>query len=1026
MTHRLIGGSVRFRVLVVAAAASLMVLGIVRLHHAPVDVLPEYTLPYVEVQTESLGLAAAEVEQFITVPLEQDLLNGVKGVETIRSDSVPGLSTITMVFARGTDILRARQLVQERLAQPHAFPSVSKPPQMLQPVSSTNRVMMIGLSSSRLSPIELSVLARWTIRPRLVGISGVANVAIWGHRDRQLQVLVDPRRLRAHGVSLLKVIETTGNAQLVSSLSFLDASTPGTGGFIDGPNQRLGVRHVLPFGKPADLAQVPIEEGTTRLGDVATVVEDHQPLIGDAVVGRGGGSGLLLVVEKLPHANTLAVTRRLDEALGELGQGLPGVQIDASVYRPVTYIDRAMHDLGWLLAIGGGLMLAALAVSLARWRAVLTAVAAIVLSLVAAALVLVAAGTSLNALVIAGLVAAVAVVVDDAVGDPSPEARGAMGYATLVVLLSVVPVLLVGGLTGAFVRPMAYAYAGAVLASAAVALTLSPALGRMLSGAGQGRRRRSSPLAVLADPYERLLLRSVHTPRPALLVLGGLVVAGAVSLLLLGGGSSGLRPSFQDRQLLVHWEATPSTSLPEMRRITARAVRELRTTPGVRDVGAHVGRAVTADQTVGTGSGELWVTMQPGAAYGATVASIRRVVMGYPGVRGRVLTAESERSQGVFAPADDGLTVRLYGQELGVLRARAAELRRVLAGVDGVRDPQVLVPEMQPTMQVEVDLARAQRHGIKPGDVRRAVATLVSGLEVGSFFEQQKVFSAVVRGVPSTRHSLDSVRSLLIDTPPGGHVRLGDVARVQIRPNPVDIRHDAVSRYVDVRAGVSGRDVAAVRADARRRLRDIALPLEYHAEVLSPPPDAGSAQSLWVTALAASIGILLLLQAAFGRWRLAALVLVTLPAALVGGLVMMLAGGGDLSLGGLGGLFALLAIAARQGIALVLGFERLEREGEPFGPGLVVRGTRQRLVPVATTAVVTVAALLPLAVAGGMAGNEITQPLAVVVLGGLVTTTLVGLLVLPAAYLHFARAAARAPAPAERPGASVPELGSHA
>ena len=278
-----IASMMRFRALVVALAAGLLVVGIAQLRKAPVDVLPEYTQPYVQVQTEALGLSAAEIEQLLTVPLEQDLLNGVKGVETIRSDSVPSLSSITMLFERGTDILRARQLVSERLSQPHAFPSVGSAPQMIQPVSSTSRVMMISLSSQKLSPIELSVLARWTVRPKLMGIAGVANVAIWGHRDRQLQVLVDPANLDRRHVSLLDVVRTAGNAQLVSPLNFLNASTPGTGGFLDGPNQRLGVRHILPFAEPDDLAQVPVEGSSARLGDVATVVEDHPPLIGDAV-----------------------------------------------------------------------------------------------------------------------------------------------------------------------------------------------------------------------------------------------------------------------------------------------------------------------------------------------------------------------------------------------------------------------------------------------------------------------------------------------------------------------------------------------------------------------------------------------------------------------------------------------------------------------------------------------------------------------------------------------------------------------
>src|SRR4051812_35428233 len=420
----LVATMLRFRALVLAFAAGLLVVGVAQLRRAPVDVLPEYTQPYVQVQTEALGLSAAEVEQLMTVPLEQDLLNGVKGVETIRSDSVPGLSSITMFFERGTDVLRARQLVSERLAQPHAFPTVGSAPQMIQPVSSTNRVMMISLSSRTLTPIELSVLARWTVRPKLMGISGVANVAIWGHRDRQLQVLVDPARLQAQHVSLLGVVRTAGNAQLVSPLTFLNASTPGTGGFLDGPNQRLGVRHILPFAGPGDLAKVPVEGTSVRLGDVATVVEDHPPLIGDAVAtGSGPGDALQLVVEKLPGTNTLALTRRLDDALREMAPGLAGVKIESSAFRPAGFIESALDHLRLAAILAFVLAALVLVAFLMQWRAVVLCLVAIPLSLVTALLVLDLTGATMNALVVAGLVVALGVVVDDAAGDAQSMAR---------------------------------------------------------------------------------------------------------------------------------------------------------------------------------------------------------------------------------------------------------------------------------------------------------------------------------------------------------------------------------------------------------------------------------------------------------------------------------------------------------------------------------------------------------------------------------------------------------------------------
>jgi Cu/Ag efflux pump CusA len=1020
----IIGRSLQFRLLVIPIAALLLIVGVAQLRKAPVDALPEFTPPVVEVQTESLGLSAAEVEQLITVPMEQDLLNGVRGVNTIRSDSVPGLSSIVMTFDRDTSVLEDRQLVQERLTQAHALPNVSKPPQMLQPVSSTSRVMMIALSSKKLSPIELSVLARWTVRPRLMGLQGVANVAMWGWRDRQLQVKVDPRRLRDRGVTLSQVIRTTANSQLVSSLTFVEASTPGTGGFIDGPNQRIGVRHILPFGKPANLTQIPIAGTRLRLGDVATVAEDHQPLIGDAIVGHG--RGLMLVVQKLPGANTLAVTREVENALKDLRPGLGGVQIDTHIFRPASFIESAIHNLALAALIAGALIVLALVAFLRQWRAVLIGAVAIPLSLIAAGLVLDLMGATINELVVAGLVVALGAVVADAIGDvdgiarrvreqhqagseqslahavleAAVEQRSAAGYATLIALAAIVPVFFSGGLTGEFVHPLALSYVLAVLASMVVALTVTPALSMLVFSRAQRERPRSQRLARLASGYAGALSRIIRTPRPALFTLAGFVVVGVAVLPLLG---QSFRPSFKDRDVLVRWNATPSTSLPEMERITARAGAELRSIPGVRDVGAHVGRAVTGDQSVGTGSGEIWVAITKHADYASALRSIRAVVDGYPGLHGTVLTYESDRTAGVLTRPDHSVLLRVYGQDYAILRREAERLRQQVAHVRGVRDPRVRGPVEQPTLRIEVNLASALRHDIKPGDVRRAAGTLVGLLEVGSFFERQKVFAVVVRGVPATRSSLSSVRNLLIDTPGGGHVRVGDVARVAIGPDPVDIRHEGVERYVDVLANVPGRDVGTVRGEIGRRIQKDSFPLEYHAEVLTPSEDVqASADSFPIYAIAAAIGIFLLLQAAFGSWRLAALMFLTLPMALVGGLLVMLAGGGEVSLGAAVGLLTVLAVAARNGLVLITHLQRLgQRPGEKLDLALVVRGTQERLAPILMTTVTTGVALAPFAVLGDVAGNEITHAVALVVLGGLVTTALLNLFVIPAAYLHL-------------------------
>src|SRR4051812_38064213 len=520
MIRSLISAAVRFRVLVVLVGACLLVGGIFAMSKAPVDVLPEFSAPTVQIQTESLGLSAEEVEQLITVPMEQDLLNGIMGVNKIRSHSTPGVSTIDLTFDRGTDLLDDRELVQERVSQAVALPNVSRPPVMLEPVSSTNRVMAVALSSQKLSPIQLGVLARWTIRPRLIGLPGVSNVAIWGLRDRQLQVLVDPHRLAANGVTLDKVIRTAGNAQMVSPLSFLNASTPGTGGFVEGPTQRLSVLHDLPFGTPADLAKVPLEGGARGrhllLGDVANVVEGNQPLIGDALVG--GRAGVLLSIEKLPGANTVSVTREVQDALGDLRPGLADVRVDTSVFRPADYVEQGMSNVGLALIIAGALLLLAAAAFFMRWRAVAVVAVSVPLSVVTAVLVVHLLGFSVNALVLTGLLMAVSVIVDDAVAaghaiaarmtrarasgkeergsvattviEAVSELRAPLGYSTLIVLLVAVPVFFAPGLNGAFAHSIAVSFVVAVLASLAVAVTVSPALTVLLCRRSAGSRRR--------------------------------------------------------------------------------------------------------------------------------------------------------------------------------------------------------------------------------------------------------------------------------------------------------------------------------------------------------------------------------------------------------------------------------------------------------------------------------------------------------------------------------------------------------
>jgi CzcA family heavy metal efflux pump len=1043
MLRWIIGSSLKLRVLVVGVAAAIAVLGVTQLRKAPVDVLPEFSPPYVEVQTEALGLSAEEVEQLITVPLEADLLNGVEGVDVIRSKSVPGLSSIVLVFQPGTDIYKARQLVQEPLTQAHALPNVSKPPTMLQPLSSSSRVMMIALSSDKLSPIQKSVIARWTMRPRLMGVPGVANVSIFGMRDRQLQVQVDPRTLRDKGVTLRQVIETTGNAQVSSPVSYLEASTPGTGGFIETPHQRLQVRNVFDnIATPRGLGKIPVEGtgGKLRLTNVARIVEDHQPLIGDAVV-RGGSNGLLLVVEKFPGANTLEVTKGVEGALNKLQPGLVGMKADSSVFRPATLIEDAISNIKLALIIGAVLLALLTAAFLFQWRTVFVALVTIPISLAAAALVLDALGETFNAISFAGLAAAIAIVIDDGVTgaenvarrlrgraagsdeataatvlEASHEVRSPLAYATLIALLPIVPIAVMQGRPGSFFSPLVLAYALAVGAAMIVALTLTPALSLLLFSRGSRNWRESPLLGRLGAPYGKALARALPKPRIVAIAAGVCVFAAIAVVPFLGTSPV---PSFKDRDVLVRLDAEPGTSNPRMTRIATQVTRGLRKINGVENVGAHVGRAVGADQIVDVNSSEVWVSIDPSADYGATLAAIKDAVGRVQGARHDIVTYSTQKirdvgavQQGdnpvtgdglnVLTGADKPLTVRVFGQDQAVLRREAAKIRRLMSQVNGVVDPRVKFAGAQPSLEIQVDLAKARQEGIKPGDVRRAEATLLQGIQVGSVFEDQKVFDVIVRGEPATRQSVGAVRDLLIDKPEGGQVRLGDVADVRVVDRPAVIKRDAVSRYLDVAANVSGRSLGDVSHDVEGRLASVALPLEYHAEVLNQTTkdEIGAAQ-MAAFGLAAAIAIFLLLQAAFGSWRLAALAFLTVPVALVGGVVGVLIDGAGLSLGAGIGFLALFGLAARNGVVLMRHFQDLEDEGKPFGVELIERGARDRLAPIVLSAAGVALVMLPFAIMGSGPGLEVLNPMAAVVLCGLISSTALSLLVLPTLYLRY-------------------------
>ncbi|TWP51286.1 efflux RND transporter permease subunit [Lentzea tibetensis] len=1035
MMRWIIATSLKLKFLVVVGASMLMFFGIMQVKDMSIDAFPEFAPPRVEIQTICIGLSAKDVEELVSVPMEQGL-NGIEGLTAMRSKSVSQLSSIVMIFTPDTDLMKARLLIQERLNSiSQRLPRWANSPFMIQPLSSTSRAMKIGISQADKSDqahVDMALLTYWSLRPRLMRVPGVANAAIWGDRWHVKQALVDPDLMKKFNVTMSQVLESAGNAVDVGQLKFKGGFEIGTGGYVDTANNRFPVQHQLPALTGQQLAEIPIETAPDApkvfLKDVAEIRDDIMPpslLTGDAVINDG--PGIMVIVEKLPWANTLDVTRGVEEAIRDFQPGMQGLQVDTEIFRPATFIETSVNNLGRAMLIGFGLVVLILIFFLFEWRVALISAVTIPLSLVAAGLVLNATGSTINVMILAGLVIALGVLVDDAIIDienivrrirqarregseqstasiileASIEVRGPIVHATLIILVSTVPVFLLGGLTGSFFRPLAFSYGLSILASLLVALTVIPALALILLRNAPIERRESPLVRVLQGGYVSLLGRIVLRPVVAYCVVGLVMVAGIGIVPLLG---QNLFPAFKERDFLMHWVAQPGTSRTEMVRITMQASKELRAIPGVRNFGAHIGQGTLADEIVGMNFTENWISIAPDVDYDKTLAAVQKVVDGYPGLQRDVQTYLKERTKEVLTGSSDAITVRIYGDDLNLIRDKANQVKELIAGIDGIIEEHVTLQTNIPQVAVEVDLGKASQYGISPGEVRRTAASFISSEEAGDIWRNGKNTEVHVWSQPKARFSVESVRNLLMDAADGRKVPIGDLATVKIVSTPNQILREDGSRRIDVGANVGeGKALVEVAQEVERRLATVEFPAGYHAELLGEYKEATSAQNrLLLFAGAALLGILILLVTAFNSWRLAILVLLTLPMALVGGVLGAWMTGGILSLGSLVGFFTVLGIAARNGILMINHFQHLEREeGEAFGHELVLRGAKERLAPILMTSLAAGLALVPLAIAGDLPGHEIEHPMAIVIIGGLFTSTLLNLFVTPSLYLRF-------------------------
>ena len=1021
MLNAIVRFSVHNRAVVIALGVALLVYGGVVLGRTAYDVFPEFAPPQVGIQTESPGFSPEQVEALVTKPIE-DAINGAVGIATVRSQSIQGLSVITVIFAERTDIYRARQVLAERLSEvARRLPATVRAPVMTPLTSSTSTVLVLGLTSETRTLREQRTFTDWTLRPRLLAVPGVARISVFGGEVRQLQIQLDPERLRALGLAVDDVVAAARQATGVRGA-----------GFIEGVNQRLVIFTEGQLLTPALLAGAAVRErggAVLRLGDLGRVVEGAEPPVGAAAVE--GKPGVVVIVSGQLGANTREVTAAVERALDDLKPVIhaAGLTLHPDLFRPANFIDVALGNIAQSLLVGGVLVTAVLLLFLFDIGVAAVSLTAIPLSLLAAIAVLNGFGLSVNTLTLGGLAIAVGSVVDDAVIDveniarrlrenrarpdprPAPqvvfeasiEVRHSIVYATFIVAIVFLPIMGLTGVQGALFRPLAIAHTLAILASLAVALTITPALTLTLL---ERRRGRGEPpvVAWLKRRFSGLLAGIVARPKRVIAVTGALVVAAMAMLPFFGGA---FLPEFREGHFVIHMQAVPGTSLEESLRIGSAVSAALRADPRVRSVSQRVGRAELADDTWGTHYSELEVDLVPlkGKAAEAIASDLRDRLMQFPGVTFAIKPFLTERVEEVLTGSTAQVVVKLFGSDLDSLDAAARAVVDLVGRIPGAADVQYGAPSVVPQATVRLRPADLVATGVRADAALAAVQTATGGTTVGQTFEGNRATDVVVILDSRFRERPEDLRALPLTSAGGRLVTLSQVADVARTTGRYSIAHEGARRLQTVTANVGGRDVASFTQDVATRLARAALPGGVYAEVGGSGAAQRAAQrELLLRSLPAAAGIVMLLWLAFGESRRVLLILVNLPFALVGGAFAVFATGGLLSLGSLVGFVTLFGITTRNAIMLIAHYDHLVTvEGATWGVETACRGAAERLAPILMTALVTGLGLLPLALGSGDPGREIEGPMAIVILGGLVTSTALSMLVLPTFALMFGR-----------------------
>ena len=1029
MLNNLIAWALRNRVIVLATAALMLAAGAWTAYRMPVDVFPDLTAPTVTVLTEAHGMAPEEVEALVSFPIET-AVNGATGVRRVRSSTAQGISVVWVEFDWGTDIFRARQIVSEKLQTlGNALPAGISAP-VLAPVSSVmGEIMMIGLTGPQ-SPMELRTVADWTIRRRLLAVPGVAQVIPIGGEVKQYQVLVDPARMLATGVTLEEVVRAAGGSNANAS-----------GGVYMSKFQEYVIRGLGRVQSAQDIAQtvVAVRGGIPVLiGQVADVRVGPAPKYGDASVNAK--PGVVLAVQKQPGANTLELTRRIERELADMQRTLPkGMTAHVELFRQADFISVAVENVIEALRDGAILVVAILFLFLWNMRATAISVVAIPLSLVVAIFAMKLLGITINTMTLGGMAIAIGALVDDAIidvenvfrrlkenhhlpaaaqrpalrviYDASKEIRASIVNATLIIIVVFLPLFFLGGVEGRLLRPLGFAYVVAILASLLVAVTVTPVLCSYLLPTSKAvqTEHESRVVTWLKARYARVLEAVIARPKR---VLWGAAAALLVTLAAVPFLGTAFLPEFNEGALTVSVVTVPGTSLEESNAIGRRVEEILLANPAVKNTDRRQGRAELDEHAQGVNAAEIDVTLKDGIDREPVLEQLRREFSAIPGTNVTIGQPIGHRIDHMLSGTRANIAVKIFGPDLYELRQVGTQVRDAMQGIEGVADLQLEQQMDVPQLRIRADRSALARYGMTVGQLAEAIDVAFNGEEVSQVLEEGKSFDLVVRLPESLRSDAEAISGVMFDTPAGQRVPLSQLATITVDRGPNTVSRENVQRKIVVQANVAGRDLGSTVADIRQAVEEkVQLPPGYHVEYGGQfEAQEESTRTLGALSLLSVAAIFLLLFAEFRSPRTATLVMANLPLALIGGVLAVLLTGRVVSIASLVGFVTLFGIATRNGILLVAHYRQLLAEGAPFREA-VVRGSLERLSPILMTALTAGLALIPLAIGGGEPGNELQTPMAIVILGGLLSATALNMIVLPALYWLFG----------EREVASVPQ-----